>query len=89
MLVARRGHDVDSKGKPLNFLMGREHKFFLFSKKKGLTKVRILRRTVSYGECQMEKKCWLAFMLFLMLHTFLNAGRKEKILNRISFFGDR
>ena len=89
MLVARRGHDVDSKENLWTFWW-EEHKFFLFSKKKGLTKVRILRRTVSYGECQMEKKCWLAFMLFLMLHTFLNAGRKEKkYWIEYRFFGDR
>ena len=76
------------KGKPLNFLMGRTQ-VFSFLEKKRLDKSQNIKKNGFLWRMSDGKKCWLAFMLFLMLHTFLNAGRKEKILNRISFFGDR
>ena len=75
------------KGKTFELSDGKRTQVFFFSRKKKAWQ-KSEWRTVSYGECQMEKKCWLAFMLFLMLRTYLlNAGRKEKnIESNIAFW---
>ena len=69
---------------------GKRTQVFSFLEKKRLDKSQNIKKNGFLWRMSDGKKCWLAFMLFLMLHTFLNAGRKEKkYWIEYRFFGDR